>query len=178
MSTNDNDSISQNSFKQRNELNINESQSSENQSTNLHTISDDMTLPKENACSLNPHASIFCPTANVKCVSRFNEFRKNLNLVYSNLQGMFEAGHFDEFKNAIAKSKHIDCIVIVESWLRRGVNQNKTCAIGGYNLFRSDRHARKNDHNKGGGVIVYVANGLKVKTIERSFNKRSGIYFS
>lgn len=115
--------------------------------------------------NLDASAPIFCPTSSVRCVTGFGDFPTNFNLIYSNLQGIFEACHFDEFKLEIAKSKHISCIVIVETWLRRGVNQNKTCDIPGFTLHRSDRHSRKNDRNKGGGVAVYVANGLKVNTV-------------
>lgn len=125
--------------------------------------------------NLDASAPIFCPTSSVRCVTGFGDFPTNFNLTYSNLQGISEACHFDEFKLEIAKSRHISCIVIVETWLRRGVNQNKTCDIPGYTLHRSDRHSRKNDRNKGGGVAVYVANGLKVNTVERSFLNDHGI---
>lgn len=124
---------------------------------------------------LNPSASIFCPTSKVKCVSRFNDFPKNFNLVYANLQGMFEACHFDEFKHAISKSKYISCMAVVETWLRHGVNQNKTCAIAGYKIFRSDRHSKKGDRNKGGGVAIYIADGLKANVLERSFKNNHDI---
>lgn len=122
--------------------------------------------------TFNPLANIFCPTSSVKCVSRFNDFPNNFNLVYANLQGMLEACHLDELKNAISKSKHVSCMVVVETWLRHRVNQNKTCAINGFNFFRSDRHSRKDDRNEGGGVAIYVADGM-----ERSFINDHGILY-
>lgn len=135
-------------------------------------------MVSDGSSSLNPIAPIFCPTSSVKCVSKFNQFPKCFNLVYANLQGMFEACHFDEFKLAISGSKHISCMVIVETWLRHGVNPNKTCSISGYKIYRSDRHSRNGDRNKGGGVAIYVADGLKVNILERSFRTNHEILYA
>lgn len=151
-----------------------------NQNANNEQVNNNLNVMNDKRISngnyaLNPSSAIFCPTSRVKCVSQFNEFPKNFNLVYANLQGMFEACHFDEFRNAISKSKHVSCMVIVETWLRHRVNQNKTCAIQGFKLFRSDRHSRSGDRNKGGGVAMYVADGLRVNTLERSFTNDHGI---
>lgn len=125
--------------------------------------------------TLNPHANYFCPTKKYNNIHFGNNFPKNLNFIYTNLQGMLEACHFDEFKNEVCKSKNIHIYAICETWLRQGVHSNKTMEIDGFKLFRSDRLAKSNDNNKGGGVILYVKKGIGSKIIIRSSDNNHDI---
>lgn len=96
-----------------------------------------------NISGLNPMASSFCPTGNLKNVLVANRFPTNMNFIYSNLQGMLEACHFDEFLNEVNKTKNIHFYAVVETWLRNGINSNKSVNVDGYNVFRSDRKSKK-----------------------------------
>lgn len=96
-----------------------------------------------NISSLSPMASPFCPTGSLKNVLIANRFPTNMNFIYSNLQGMLEACHFDEFLNEVNKTKNIHFYAVVETWLRNGINSNKSVNVVGYNVFRSDRKSKK-----------------------------------
>lgn len=58
-------------------------------------------------------------------ISSVNNFPRNVNVIYSNLQGMLEGCHFEEFRNELNKAKNVHFIAIVETWLRSGLNANK-----------------------------------------------------
>lgn len=130
---------------------------------------------RESVVELDPVASIFCPSKRFNNIYTANKFPRNINFVYSNLQGMLEAGHFDEFINEISKTKHIHFCVVVETWLRRGVNSDKSIQIEGFKVFRSDRKLLKNDRNKGGGVAIYVKTNFKCSVIRKSYDDNSEI---
>lgn len=68
-----------------------------------------------NSRELNALAVPFCQSSKLNGVLSANNFPKNLNLVYANLQGMLEACHFDEFVNEISKTKKIHICAIVET---------------------------------------------------------------
>lgn len=126
---------------------------------------------------LNPLANIFCPSVSSNNISIFNNFNHNshINILYANLQGMLESNHFDEFKNEIGYVKNIHLLVIVESWLRNNINNNRTIQINGYNIFRSDRKSSPNDNNKGGGIVIYAKTHLHVNILENSYHNNSKI---
>lgn len=117
---------------------------------------------------LNASSMPFCPSGKIKNVQIANNFPKNVNLVYANLQGMLEACHLDEFVNEISKTKNIHLCAIVETWLRHGVNTNKSVNIDGFKIFRSDRKSSKRDRNKGGGVALYVKTDFVCKVVKKS----------
>lgn len=95
--------------------------------------------------------------------------------MYSNLQGMLEANHFDEFSNKIYEMKNIHLCAISETWLRDKINTNKSININGFKIYRSDRIGKKGDHNKGGGVALYVRENIKCKIILKSSINNCGI---
>lgn len=96
-------------------------------------------------CNLNPTAEVFCPSKRSNNIASMNNFPRNVNLIYSNLQGMLEGCHLEEFRNEIVKTKGVHILAITESWLRNGVNTNKTINIPGFRVLRSDRHISGGD---------------------------------
>lgn len=125
---------------------------------------------------LNLSAEIFCPTKNRNNISTINNFPININLIYSNLQGMFEGCHFDEFTNEIFKVlKNLHFIAISETWLRSGVNTNKSMTIPGFKVLRSDRRTSIGDRNKGGGVALFVKQNIKTKILMKSADNENNI---
>lgn len=96
----------------------------------------------------NLDAEVFCPSKRRNNISTINNFPKNVNLIYSNLQGMLEGCHFDQFSNEINKVKNVHFGAVAETWLRNGVNTNKSIAIPGFKIVRSDRRSSTNDRNK------------------------------
>lgn len=126
---------------------------------------------------LSPNAKVFCPSVNFNSVECFNKLngKFNLNIVYSNLQGMLDANHLDEFKSEICKSTKIHLLICVETWLRNEIHNNSIINVPGYNIFRSDRISCDADRNRGGGVAIYVKNNLRVKVLERSFGNNHSI---
>lgn len=118
--------------------------------------------------SLDPNANTFCPSFKINNIFFANKYRNNLNCVYSNLQGIFEACHFDEFSNEILRSNNIHICAITETWLRNRINPLKSVNMNGFNIFRSDRIGKLGDHDKGGGVALLVKKNIKCKIIHRS----------
>lgn len=118
----------------------------------------------------NFNAEIFCPTKRRNHISTINNFPKNINIIYSNLQGMLEGCHFDQFSNEISKVRNVHFIAVTETWLRSGMNTNKSIDIPGFKTIRSDRRTSANDRNKGGGVALYIKQGIKTKVIAKSFD--------
>lgn len=93
--------------------------------------------------------------------------RKFLKMIHFNAQGMLEGMHFEHICNVIDKLD-LDVIAISVTWLKRAIN-NMMIAIDGYQIVRSDRNFDKNDIKKGGGgVCMYVRNGLKIAHAEKS----------
>lgn len=129
----------------------------------------------QNITLLNPNVMPFCPSKKLNNILTANNFPKNLNFVYSNLQGMLEACHYDEFINEISKSNNIHICAITETWLRHGVNSNKSMNMNEFRIFRSDRKPRKNDRNKGGGVALFVKSNIGCKLLKRSFDDDNDI---
>lgn len=122
---------------------------------------------------MNTNAIIFCPSASKNNIRILNNYPKNINLIYANLQGMLEACHLDEFKIEIMKAKNLDFIAVCETWLRNRINSNKSVEIPGFKIYRSDRKASNKDKNKGGGVALYVKTGIKTKILTKSSNDNS-----
>lgn len=54
---------------------------------------------------LNPDGIIFCPPKRFNNITIANNYPKDLNFVYANLQGMLESCHFDEFTNELNRTK-------------------------------------------------------------------------
>lgn len=124
---------------------------------------------------LNPLANNFCPSNNQNSIRFSKKSNGCLNCVYSNLQGMLEACHIDEFANEVTKIKDVHVCAIAETWLRNKINTNKSVAINGFNIYRSDRIGKKGDHNKGGGVALYVRNNIKCKILLKSSSDNNEI---
>lgn len=125
--------------------------------------------------ALNPLSSLFCPSRKLNNIYFGNSYPGNFNLVYANLQGMLENCHLDEFMNEVSKSNNIHSYAIVETWLRKGVNSNKSIEINGFKVLRSDRVGKKDDRNKGGGVALYIRNGVNSKILLRSSDNNYNI---
>lgn len=132
-------------------------------------------MNSQNTNVLNPNASIFCPSKHTNNIETLNKFPRNINLVYSNLQGMLQGCHFDQFSNELGRNKNVQFIAITETWLRNGVNSNKSINIPSFKVLRSDRHSSGFDKNRGGGVALYVKQNIKTKVILRSFDGESKI---
>lgn len=47
--------------------------------------------------------------------------------------------------------------------------------IPGFKILRSDRHSSNGDKNKGGGVALYVKQGIKTKVLAKLFDGRNKI---
>lgn len=120
-------------------------------------------------------STIFCPSSHFNNIYACNLFPRNINFVYSNLQGMLEGCHFEEFTNEVSRTRAIHVYALVETWLRRGINSNKSVGIRGFKVFRSDRVSRISDRNKGGGVALYVKDGLQCVILVRSQDDNCGI---
>lgn len=114
---------------------------------------------------LNPNSNTFCPSKNINKLNAFKNNQNFSNLIFTNLQGMLEGCHFEEFTNEINKSKNIDFIAICETWLRNKIHTNEIVEINGFKIHRSDRKTNGKDKNKGGGVALYVRNNIKTKCI-------------
>lgn len=147
---------------------VNESREFGNESVHRTEALDETANRNTSVGKFNTSAIPFCPSGKIRNVQIANIFPKNLNLVYANLQGMLEACHFDEFVNEISKTKNIHMCPIVETWLRHGVNTNKSVNMDGFKIFRSDRKTGKRDRNKGGGVALYVKTDFGCKIIKKS----------
>lgn len=93
--------------------------------------------------------------------------KKFLKIIHFNAQGLLEGMHFEQICDVINKFK-LDIIAISETWLNQAIS-NKTMSINGYQVFRSDRNFNRSIIKKGGGgVCMYVRNGLKVTRTEKS----------
>lgn len=134
----------------------------------------DLYLSNINGSNLNPYANHFCPTKSLNNIFTLNNFPKNINFVYANVQGYLETCHMDEFMNEISKTNNIHVCAIAET-LRNRTNSNKSIELNGFKVFRSDRISRKNDKNKGGGVMLYVKNNFGCRILKRSFDDNCGI---
>ena len=67
----------------------------------------------------------------------------------------------DEISYVILVNR-IDIAVLVETWLHAGISDDLV-AIAGYFTLRRDR----NDGRSGGGVLVYVRNGLPCEPLSQ-----------
>lgn len=65
---------------------------------------------------LNPLVDNFCPNNKQSSIRFSKKLKGNLNCVYSNLQGMLEACHLDEFINEVLKSNEVHLCAITETW--------------------------------------------------------------
>lgn len=117
---------------------------------------------------LNRQAPIFCPSSKDNSIHVLNKYPKNINIFQINLQGMLESNHFDEFRNEVMKSNNLHICSVNETWTRDKFNTNKSIAIPNFSVVRSDRKYSKHDRNKGGGVAIYIKNGINFKVIEKS----------
>lgn len=102
--------------------------------------------------------------SNIVNESVLNFHEKNLNIIHVNSQGLLDSSHFNELQLHVARQKNIDVILISESWLRKSI-PNKAVSLPNFKIYRCDRPKRKGDKDRGGGVVVYVANQYKSKII-------------
>ena len=91
-----------------------------------------------------------------------NNFKKcnGLHFVHLNVRSILSKGKFENLKLQIINSQaHI--ITISETWLINKLD-SKLISIPGYNLIRLDRNWTENGNNikKGGGLCIYIKNGL------------------
>lgn len=84
----------------------------------------------------------------------FSYRSEGLKICHINAQSLMPK--IDEFRDIFGCSK-VDVICVSETWFSPYVN-DKTYELNGYRLFRSDRC-----HRSGGGVAIYVREGLVCK---------------
>jgi hypothetical protein len=118
-------------------------------------------LENKNIASLNMQCS------NTVSLAILNNFPKHFNFFHANVQGLLEGSHFDQLKDFICNNNSLSLIAISETFLRQS-NTNKSVQIENFKIVRSDRISRTNDHNKGGGVAIYLHKNLKYKIILNS----------
>lgn len=86
--------------------------------------------------------------------------KKGLNFGHLNVQGLNNLNKFEELKIMLTSSKNnIDIIGFSETKFRSDVDTNAYCVKGFLPPFRKDQ----SDRNGGGGLLVYVRNGLNVR---------------
>lgn len=88
----------------------------------------------------------------------------NLNISHINVQSLIARrfSKFNELKMNIFDC-NLDIICMTETWLDDSIN-NRMVSVDGYKIFRNDR----NRH--GGGVCIYVREGLVCRVLDASVN--------
>lgn len=86
--------------------------------------------------------------------AQYNE----LKIIHLNAQSLFPK--IDEFRYLFLNSL-IDLICVTETWFTENI-KNEMVNLHGYKMFRVDRNGR------GGGVAIYVKNGIKCKLYSMS----------
>nr|VZI48946.1 unnamed protein product [Spirometra erinaceieuropaei] len=76
-----------------------------------------------------------------------------LRCLYTNAQSLISK--LDELKLCLAELSP-DVLAVTETWLSGNINDNEV-ALPGYQIYRRDR-----EHRQGGGIVVYVNDGLAV----------------
>ena len=95
-----------------------------------------------------------------------------MNFVHHNVRGLLESTHFEEISSTVLDSGRVDVCCVTETYLRKGVNTNKSVAIDGFRIIRADWVGRKGDRNKGGGVAVYLKNCFKSRVLASSLDEK------
>lgn len=80
-----------------------------------------------------------CNNNNIdKFKSVLSNHGKFLQIIHFNAQGLLEGMHLEHI-HEIVNELNLDIIAISETWLNQNI-RNKTIAINGYQMLRSDRN--------------------------------------
>nr|VZI33520.1 unnamed protein product [Spirometra erinaceieuropaei] len=82
-----------------------------------------------------------------------NSAGAKLRCLYTNAQSLMSK--LDELKLCLVELSP-DVLAVTETWLSGNISDNEV-ALPGYQIYRRDR-----EHRQGGGIVVYVNDGLKV----------------
>ena len=92
-----------------------------------------------------------------------NNYTKKLKIVHLNAQSLNDSSHFSEFCHIFVNSE-IDIVAVSETFFKDSSNME----IPGYNVFSVNRNEKR-----GGGVALYVREGINSKILCKSTGESS-----
>lgn len=118
------------------------------------------TTPPPSPLTNTPHSPVPAPAhisdTSLILTRTLSPFSKHLKAAHINAQSLI--GHIDEVRT-LFENESFDIIGISESWLKPSIQSNLV-SLPGYSLIRNDRV-----NKVGGGVCVFIKEGLKAKLL-------------